>query len=412
MTLDTVAPVPQGIAATRTTRRGVILMTIASATQTGAGLAALNYCKALLLEKWHVVVACGPPPREEGDRSIVALRQAGVEVRQLDRVVASTWPVWRQLRAIATDVKPAAVVGMMLRDRPVAMVLAKWLGVPGIVAAGNQHMFQGPLPVRLAKRWIYKVTVGRWASLVFCPSDPVLTEICAFGVPADRAVLVPNGIVVGARVRLTPELRTSLRAELGAGPDDILLLNVGRFDPQKGQDLLIGAFAKCARDRPRLRLALVGDVIGGASRTSLTAFAKDLHRRVQASGCEQQIRLAGWRSDVQLLLTASDGYVHSARWEGLSLAVLEAMASGLPVVMTDCSGTPDGFAEARNGWVVTKGNEESLGIALSRLADLRPSDRADMGARNRQLIEERYDIRVIGRRFTDLVAATVQRGRA
>jgi len=80
--------------------------------------------------------------------------------------------------------------------------------------------------------------------------------------------------------------------------------------------------------------------------------------------------------------------------------------------MTDCSGTPDGFAEARNGWVVTKGNEESLGIALSRLADLRPSDRADMGARNRQLIEERYDIRVIGRRFTDLVAATVQRGRA
>jgi glycosyltransferase involved in cell wall biosynthesis len=397
---------------TRESDSRVLLVTLAMATGTGGGHVAFNFCRALQRNAWQVVLACGPaPPEEGGEGTNPEMRAAGVEIRQLDRTVAPTWPVWRRLRAIAGEVRPAAVIGVMQRDRTVAMALSRALGVPGIVTAANQHVFWGSPPVRVAKRALYRFALRKWASLVVCASEPVRQEIRAFGVPDERAVLLPNGIVVRERLYLAPEDREAARAELGAGPSDLLLLNVGRLDVQKGQDILVEAFALCARTRPRLRLAFIGDVSGGANRARMAAFAEDVRRRAASSGVANQMVFAGWRTDVARLLSAADGYVHAARWEGLSLAILEAMAAALPVVMTDCSGTPEGFVEAEHGWIVPKGDARALAEAIGRLADLTPERRAGIGRAARALIEERYDIRKIGARFAELVEAAVARGR-
>ena len=290
-----------------------------------------------------------------------------------------------RLHPLAKALRPTAVIGVMQRDRPVAMALSRWLDVPGIVAAQNQHVFWGSPAVSVAKRLLYRLALKRWASLVVCTSEPVRREILGFGVASWRTVVLPNGIALGERRALSPQDRHAARAELGAGPTDVLLINVGRLDVQKGQDILIEAFTTCARSRPHIRLALIGDVSGGPNQKRMAAFASDLRRRVRATGVAERIFFAGWRSDVARLLRAADGYVHAARWEG--------------------------FVEARHGWVVPRENAEALATAIGRLVDLAAEARSTMGLAARRLVEEHYDIRTIGAQFAEFVAQAVARGR-
>jgi len=389
-----------------------VLMTLATATGSGAGEAARHFCEALRRDGWCVDVVWGPPVREQdGVSATAAMRAIGVDVHQLDRTIAPTLPVWTRLQPLAKALRPTAVIGVMQRDRPVAMALSRWLDVPGIVAAQNQHVFWGPRPVSVAKRLVYRFALQRWASLVVCTSEPVRGEILAFGVPNERTVVLPNGIAPGERQALSPEDRHAARAELGASPTDVLLINVGRLDVQKGQDILIEAFTTCARSRPHIRLALIGDVSGGPNQKRMAAFAADLRRRVRATGVAERIFFAGWRSDVARLLRAADGYVHAARWEGFSFAMLEAFAAALPVVITDCSGYPNGFVEAQHGWVVPREDSHALATAIGRLVDLTPEASARMGLATRDLVEAHYDIRTVGAQFAGFVTQAVARGR-
>jgi len=383
-----------------------VLMTLAMASATGAGQVVLQYSRALRRDGWNVVIACGPPAASEGDGSKAALQALGVDVRQIDRVVAPTWPVWRQLTAIAQDVRPAAVIGVGQRDRAIAMALSRRLGVPGIVTAQNQHVFWGSPPVRFAKRAIYGYALRHWASLVVCASEPVQQEIHDFGVPESRTVVLPNGVPLRSPVVLSDTDRAAIRSSLGATSDDVLLLNVGRLDIQKGQDILIEAFARSLSQRPWLRLVLVGDVSGGPNRDLMVAFADGVKRSAREKGLDGQVKFAGWRSDVPHLLSAADAYVHAARWEGFSFAVLEAMAASLPVVITDCSGRPQGFRDGEQGWVVPKGKADPLATAIAQMADLSPSRRREMGRAARKLVEAHYDVERIGASFARLVQDT------
>ena len=380
-----------------------VLMTLAMASGTGAGQVVLQYSKGLRREGWHVVIACGPPPASEGNGMRTALEALGVEVRQLDRVVAPTWPVWRQLITIAQDVQPTVVIGVGQRDRAVAMALSRRLGVPGIVTAQNQHVFWGSVPVSLAKRAIYGYALRHWASLVICTSEPVRQEIHDFGVPESRTIVLPNGVSLRAPIVMSETDRAAIRTEFGASSDDVLLINVGRLDIQKGQDILIDAFAECASRRPWLRLVLVGDVSAGPNRKRMASFAKAVKRSSREKGLDDQVTFAGWRSDIPHLLSAADAYVHAARWEGFAFAVLEAMAASIPVVITDCSGRPDSFCEGEQGWMVPKGEAGPLAVAMARLADLSPARRLKMGRAARHLVEAHYDVEAIGLRFAHLV---------
>lgn len=390
-------------------RRKTALMTLASATVLGAGQAALSFCKALRRSGWRVVVIWGPPSRkEEGVAAVQAMEEVGVEVHALRRLVAPTVPVWFTLRGIAKANRPDVVIGVMQRDRPIAMALSHSLGVPGVVAAQNQHIFWGSPLISWGKRMIYTFAVRNWASLVVCTSERVRDEIESFGVSRERTTILPNGISPAPRPNLSTTERDALRAELGAGPGSTLLLNVGRLDPQKGQDILIEAFAACARTRRHLQLGLIGGVSGGAAKRRTVAFDAMLRDRVKRLGVGDQVKFVGWRSDVWRLLAVADGYVHASRWEGFSFAMLEAMAASLPVVITDCSGTPEGFIQSDHGWIARADDADALAGAIAHLADLTPDARSRMGEAGRHLVEERYESDVIGNRFADLVGRLVK----
>jgi glycosyltransferase involved in cell wall biosynthesis len=189
---------------------------------------------------------------------------------------------------------------------------------------------------------------------------------------------------------------------MGAGEADLLLLNVGRLDPQKGQDLLLAALGGLTVP---VHVALVGSAGDSVAARRTADYADSLQRQVRDLGLEHRVTFLGWRDDVPRLLAAADGYVHTARWEGpaLPLAVMEAMAAGCPTVFTDCSGRPPVFEEHRDGLLARTEDPASIRQRITELSALTAIERTAMGAAGAALISAHYRVENLGRTFAGLV---------
>lgn len=157
-------------------------------------------------------------------------------------------------------------------------------------------------------------------------------------------LVIPNGIDV-ARFR-RPEARDAWRTASGFSPDDTLIVSVARLDPQKNPRALVNALP------PGCRLLLVGD---GSLRRSLEGI--------------DRVHLLGVRTDLPELLSACDVFAMASEWEGHPLALMEAMAAGLPVVATAVGGVPEIVGDA--GLLCPPlPLGEALRLALSRRQEL------------------------------------------
>ena len=332
------------------------------------------------------------------------LAQLGAESILNTRLARPIGPaVVRSVSAVAQRTAADALIGVMQRDRAVAVRAAQRANLPAILAVQNQHHFRGRPLVRLVKSRHYKRAV-RHASLALCTSEVVREEMISYGLDAAHAVVLPNGIQTG---RPHP-LPGTTRSDLAISPETTLLLNVGRLDPQKGQDVLLRALARLGDSSP-WSLMLAGTTTPGAAAKSSESFANELHNLATRSSLEGGVTFLGWRSDTAQLLADSDVYVHAARWEGpaLPLAVMEAMEAGVPCVLTDCSGIAPGFEAGVHGEVAHADDVDSLASAIQRLLSRPMVERAKIGLAGQQLIRARYDITNVARTFVDHVEAIV-----
>lgn len=160
--------------------------------------------------------------------------------------------------------------------------------------------------------------------------------------------------------------RAAVRRQLGLAADAVVAIAVGRLARPKAIDLLLRAMARTGRE---LIALIAGD---GPERTALEATARAL-------GLGERARFLGRREDMPRLLAAADLYVAPTRREGLSLAALEAMAAGLPLIVSDLPEFREIVENGVNGLVFPVGNVEALAQALSLLAGM-PELRANMAA--------------------------------
>jgi glycosyltransferase involved in cell wall biosynthesis len=386
-------------------------MTLRLPDRTGAAQMALGFAQALQAADLDVTLVHGTVPASEPSilPDFAALGIQTVLEPRLER----PWDP-RLVRALADRVRSeggVCVIGVNQRDRMLALLAAARAQVPGVVVVGNQHHFWGSRALAALKRLSYTRVVARHTALAVCTSAVVRDELIAFGVPAERAVVLANGIDVPPPVRLPPGERERLRTEMGARDGDVLLVNVGRLDPQKGQDLLITALGGQEGAAP-VHVALVGSSGDPVAGRDTTAYEAALRRQVRGLGLEDAVTFLGWRSDVRRLLAAADGYVHSARWEGpaLPLAVMEAMAAGRPTVFTDCSGRPPVFEERRDGLLARTEDPASIRLRIAELAALPPAERAAMGLAAAELIRAHYRVEDLGRTFSRLVRGVLEAG--
>ena len=215
-----------------------------------------------------------------------------------------------------------------------------------------------------ALRWERFAT--RWSADTVCVSDDERAAGDAAGIRA-RWTVIPNGVDTGRWRPPSSDERARARRALGVGRDATLAVTVARLHRAKGVDVLLRAWSDMHARAPGARLIVVGD---GPEMGEL------------AHACPESVTLAG-AADPRQCLSAADVFVAPSRWEaGASLAVMEAMAHGLPVVATQV----DGMAEIlERRYLAPVDDPTALARILQELLGDEPQRRA-AGARNRNLV--------------------------
>jgi glycosyltransferase involved in cell wall biosynthesis len=173
----------------------------------------------------------------------------------------------------------------------------------------------------------------------------------------DLVSVIPNGIDAAS---FSSGDRSSFRAEIGIGPDEFVVGSVGTPGrTAKGLDIFLRVAALLKRRSPGIRFVLVGDLALGRG----TAFFSDR----AALGLENDVLVTGFRHDVANALAAFDVYALTSRSEGFSIALVEAMASGLPVVATRCGGPEQIVRDGETGIMVANESVEEIAAAIERL---------------------------------------------
>lgn len=223
-------------------------------------------------------------------------------------------------------------------------------------------------------RWIVKPLTHR----VVAVSEDVRERLRRYeGLQHQAIAVVYNG--VAPEPLLDAATRTALRREWGFAAEDFVVGTVGRFDPIKNLPLLVNSLARAGAEAPNIRGLLVGD-------GSELGATRDLIERMHLT---DRVRLTGFRDDARTLVQCMDLFVLSSFSEGTSMALLEAMAASVPVVVTAVGGNPEVVTRDQTGWVVPSNSVEALSAALLEAAN-HPGKRRTLADAGQRRFEERF----------------------
>lgn len=185
---------------------------------------------------------------------------------------------------------------------------------------------------------------------IIVQSDDMRRDLLRHRVADEKIVHITNPVSLPR-----DSVRWSSRND--AKPDAPHLVAVGRLDPQKGYDLLLPAFAALVRERPRATLTIYGE---GPSRAQLEGVVDGL-------GLRERVSMPGFSKDAMDRAQEADLFVSSSRYEGLSNALLEALARGIRVLITDCpGGNREVVRDGENGFVCASSSSMALTEGMSR----------------------------------------------
>lgn len=207
--------------------------------------------------------------------------------------------------------------------------------------------------------------------------------------PSGKMIVLPNAVDPG--IAAAAPSRDRARALLGLQGFDPIVGTVGRLAPQKGQIDLVRAMPEVLRAFPGAACVLAGD----------GPIRGELEREASRLGVGERVVFLGFRSDVPAVLRGLDLFVLPSRWEGMPLALLEAMALGLPVVAARAVGTSEVVRDGENGVLVEPGDVAGLAAAIVGLR--RDPDRAArLGEAGRRAVVERHSIETAAGRVDQL----------
>ncbi len=291
-----------------------------------------------------------------------------------------------RIEAKVRAARPRLIHAHFGTDGLLVLPLARALGVPLITSLRGYDVTRSDRALLTSGRlsWMRyalgKKRLQRSGTLFLAVSNALREQAIARGYPETRTLTHFNGVDLDRfRPNETP-------AESG------LILHVGRLVEKKGTKVLLEALRMNALTGARL--VIIGD---GPLRGALEREARELGDRVRFLGALPSEEIANWMRRASVLaapsVTAPDGDA-----EGLPNVVVEAAASGLPVVGTMHSGIPEAIEDAVTGFLVPEGDAEALGM---RLADILGSEqlRRDLGAAARRLAERKFDRQMLTKRL-------------
>lgn len=308
-------------------------------------------------EKVLVALANGFVTRHQV--TICCLTRIGELARELDSRVATfcmdrgagndyllPWRLARRIRRSGYDVVHTHNWSVFL-EGGIAGVLARVPVLIHTVHGSYRKLEVGAVPrvKRALRHWLERRVAHRFCRVV-AVSDSIREQIPeVVGIDPTRLTTVHNGVADGG----------ATGAPDGQG---LTFISVGRFDAIKNHDMMVRAFARVAARYPNARLLLVGD---GPQRSAIESLIAELNLR-------SKVELTGFRSDVAELLMSADVFLMSSRYEGISIALLEAMRAGLPTVATQVGGIPETVLPQRTGLLVPSEDIDGFAEAMRSLA--------------------------------------------
>jgi glycosyltransferase involved in cell wall biosynthesis len=302
-----------------------------------------------LRARGHVVTPVGPA-RGRGWLS-GRLRSLGFERRTftLRRPLdpGCAWRLVRTLRELGTDVVHSHEFTMAVYGT----AAAGWLRLPHVITMHGNEAVLDAWRRRVALRWAARHS----RALVAVSAHTRDTMGQGLHLAADAIRVIPNGVPLGTGERV------ATRRKLGVDDDEVLILTVGNLRPRKGHVVLLDALGRVQREGCTVpwQLAIAGD---GRERENLA-------RQAAALGLAERVQLLGHRDDVPDLQAAADVYAMPSFWEGLPLAVLEAMVAGNAIAASRVGGIPEAIRDGETGLLVRAFDAEALADALRRLLE-------------------------------------------
>ncbi|HEX8856055.1 MAG TPA: glycosyltransferase [Thermoleophilaceae bacterium] len=342
-----------------------VLMTVSDMSVGGAERMVAQLTVALHERGRETVVAAAPGPLDAD------LEAAGIERELLPRGSRSPLraaAVVGALARVTARVSPELVHAHNPRiaaSSAIAARVGRPLARPPVLAT-----FHGVLP----SEYGVAARLLRLADHVVCVSAEIAHTLERSGVRGERLSVIPNA--VEAVEPLNPERRAALDSELGLGEAPVFSI-VARLVPQKAHERFLEAARIVAESHPETRFLIVGD---GPLRAQMEGLAGELN-------LGDQVLFTGVRADARDIIARSRALVFSSNWEGLSVAALEALSAGVPVVSTDVEGMREMLGSGAG--VMVGRDPAELAAAITRLIE-RPDDAEQMGTIGRELARTVY----------------------
>ena len=292
---------------------------------------------------------------------------------------------WSEIRRLAPAIMHTRNLGALEAQVPAAVA-----GVPVRIHGEHGRDMTDPDGTRRRYQWVrraYSPFVHRYVALSRDLAGYLTGPV---GIDQRRVAQICNGVDVS---RFSAATAGHPQAIPGCPfqPDAHFIVGtVGRLQPEKDQTTLVRAFAHALQQRSQLRLVLAGD---GPLRTAVEA-------EVDALGLRGKVWLAGMRSDVPVVLKGLHVFVLPSRAEGISNTILEAMASGLPVLATSVGGNPELVVDGETGLLVPPADPQAMADALVAMAS--EGRHVAMGVAGRERVTQQFSLQAMVRSYQAL----------
>jgi glycosyltransferase involved in cell wall biosynthesis len=333
------------------------------------------------------------------------LRRDGYTVIGLDISGRTKWLKAAAKLARLNKIYNPDIVQTWLLDASVSARISQLLGprVPLITALQNPdynpetiRAANWPRTKTLALGWLDQFT-ARWTATRFVAcSHFVKTSAQEHLGIAESSIEVIYNSVDPQTLRCQPGEPRRLKDSLAIPPEGFVFVNVGRLDPQKGQSCLLHAFQKVVSSAPNAFLAIVGN---GPLFDYLNMLALDL-------GIAERVRFLGRRTDVGACLEMADAFVFPSLFEGLGLALIEAMFKSLPCICSRINPLLEILADQDSGLFVEPRSVDELAAAMLELYS-DPVRRTSFGTKAKEIAASRFHQSVTIPQWEDIYSRTV-----
>ena len=274
---------------------------------------------------------------------------------------------------------------------------ARLARVPVKIHTFHGHVLEGYFSRPVTRAFLeIERRLARTTDRLVTVSPRLKAQLLAMGIGRPEQVeVVPLGLDLERFRRARPASPT-LRPSLGLAEGAPLLGIVGRLVPIKDHVTLFQALARLHAEGPAVHLVVVGD---GEERARLEGLASSL-------GLGLRIHFLGWRLDLEAIVGELDVVICASRNEGTPVALIEAMAAGIPVLSTDVGGVADLVTHGLTGWLVSPGDPDAMASGIRHLLDDGPL-RGRLAAAGRDVALDRHDVARLISRVEALYAAVV-----